>query len=201
MDATALEIAKAAVLATLLSSAAGLRVFLPPLGLGLAAHFGLIELSGAWAWLADWRAIAVLAGAALLETAAFYVPLLDHLLDAIAAPAALLAGSAMAYALLDGADPVLRWTLVVVAGAAPAAAMQVATSALRVGSTATTGGLGNFLVATFEAVTAGAITALAFLAPLLAIVLVAGLGAGLFVLARKMSAQMTKRRAAPAGGI
>jgi hypothetical protein len=193
VDLSAAEVVMGAVLAASLSAAAGFRVFLPPLGLGLAAHFGLVNLAADWAWLSEWRTIAVLAAAAIFEISAFYIPWLDNALDFVAAPAALLAGSAMAYVLLDGADPMLKWMLVALAGAGPAAGVQISTSVLRAASTATTGGLANFLLTSFEVISASIITVAAFFVPLLALAIVVGLCVGLVALGIKLSGKIANR--------
>ena len=66
-------------------------------------------------------------------------------------------------------DPFLRWTLAVIAGAGAAGVVQSASVVTRAASTASTGGFGNFAVATAELILA---VVASFLAPFVAIVLV-----------------------------
>ena len=67
-----------------LAAAAGLRVFVPLLVLGAAAHAGWIPLTPGFAWLASPSSLAMLSVATIVEIAAYYVPWVDNLLDVIA---------------------------------------------------------------------------------------------------------------------
>jgi cellobiose-specific phosphotransferase system component IIC len=66
-------------------------------------------------------------------------------------------------------SPFLKWTLAVVAGGGAAGAVQTVTVAARSVSTAATGGLANWIVATAENVGAAVVSALAILLPIAAI--------------------------------
>jgi len=74
----------------------------------------------------------------------------------------------------------------VVAGAGAAGITQAATALLRVKSTATTGGLGNPLVATTELGGSLLLSLLALLLPVLAVALLAVLIWGCFAVRRKL---------------
>lgn len=155
-----------------LAAAAGLRVFLPLFGLSLAALFGDMNLSPEMQWLAQPEATVALGAATLLEIGAYYFPLVDHLLDAVAAPCAVIAGTLATAALLTGFDePGLKWALALIAGGGMAGLVQAGSMLTRVASTATTGGLGNPVVATGEWLGSLLLTVLAMLAPLLGILL------------------------------
>jgi hypothetical protein len=69
-------------------------------------------------------------------------------------------------------SPFLKWSLALVAGGGTATIIQLATVALRGTSTATTGGLGNPVVATGELLGSVVTTILAIVLPVLAVVLV-----------------------------
>lgn len=143
-----------------LSAAAGLRVFLPVLALGLASRFGLLELGQEFAWLASDPVLLVVGIAALLEIGAFYVPVVDNLLDALATPAAIGGGTVIVASLLPEMHGLLQWGTAALLGGGAAGIVQGTTVLARGASTASTGGLGNPLVATTE--TGGSLLTIAF---------------------------------------
>ncbi len=155
-----------------LAAAVGLRVFLPLLVLAIAAYGGVVPLSDSFQWLATLPAIAMLAVAAAVEIAAYYVPGVDNLLDTLATPAALIAGTIAAAAVMTDVPPIVKWTTAVIAGGGAAGLTQGVTSLLRLKSTATTGGLGNPLVASGELGGAATLSLLAIFLPIVALVLV-----------------------------
>lgn len=162
-----------------LAAAAGLRVFVPLLIAGLAARFGRIELVAGLDWLGATPVLIGLGLATAIEILAYLVPWLDHALDAIAAPLAVAAGTLLMAALLLELPPVWRWALALIAGGGAAGLVQLGTSGLRLGSTATTGGLGNPVIAAGEAGGATLLGLLAVLVPLvtgLLVLLLLGLG-------------------------
>lgn len=148
-----------------LSAAAGLRVFLPVLALGLAARFGVLELGEEFAWLASDPVLLVVAIAALIEIGAYYVPLIDNLLDTLTTPAAIGGGTVIVASLLPEMQGFLQWGLAALLGGGSAGIVQGTTVIARGLSTSSTGGLGNPLVATSE--TGGSLVAilLAFVMP------------------------------------
>src|SRR4029434_4349983 len=74
-----------------LSTAAGLRVFVPLLLTGLAARLGYLTLTPSMTWIGSDAALLAFATATVLEVGAYYVPWLDNVLDAVATPAAITA--------------------------------------------------------------------------------------------------------------
>jgi hypothetical protein len=155
-----------------LAAAVGLRVFLPLLVLAIAGYAGAVPLSESFQWLATLPAVAMLAVAAVVEIAAYYVPGVDNLLDTIATPTALVAGTIAAAAVMTDLPPIVKWTTAVIAGGGAAGLTQGVTSLLRLKSTATTGGVGNPVVATGELGGAATLSLLAIFAPIVALVLV-----------------------------
>jgi hypothetical protein len=153
-----------------LAAAAGFRVFLPLLGMGLAVKGGYLPITESFNWIASTPALLMLAVAAVVEIVAYYIPVLDNLLDGIATPTAVGAGVAMSYAVMGNMDPMLKWTLAIIAGGGAAAATQGATTVLRGASTVTTAGLGNHALATSEIIGAIVMTVLALVAPYIALV-------------------------------
>ena len=161
-----------------LAAACGFRVFVPLLVLSAAARAEAVPLSENFEWLASTPAFTTLVCATVLEIAAYYVPWLDNLLDTVATPAAAVAGAVVACASFVDMAPWLRWSMGLVAGAGLAAGIHVPMAALRAGSTATTGGVGNPAVATGELVSASLISAMAVFAPIAVPMVVIALVAG-----------------------
>lgn len=170
-----------------MSAACGFRVFIPPLVAGIAAMFGYITLPPDFLWLSSPPALIALGAAAAVEVAAYYVPWLDHLLDTITTPAAVVAGTLLTASFITDMSPWLRWTVAVVAGGGVSGAVQVSTVLLRGASTGTTGGFGNFVVSTFEAVSAVGLSVTALAVPLLAIgfLILVLLAAAVFLMRRR----------------
>jgi hypothetical protein len=156
-----------------LAAAAGLRVFLPLLVLGIAARAGWVPLGGEFAWLTSEPGLVALGIATLIEVGGYYSPIVDNLLDVIAGPLAIMAGILLTAAVTADLPPAVRWASAVVAGGGTAGIVQALTSLTRLQSTATTGGLANPLLATFELAGSFIAAVLAILVPLAAILLVA----------------------------
>jgi hypothetical protein len=155
-----------------LSAACGFRVFVPLLCLSIAAHLKVVPLTGSFAWVGSDAALYAFSAATLLEVGAYYIPWLDNALDTIAGPAAVLAGIFVTASVITDIDPFWRWTLAVIAGGGLAATTQLATTKTRLASSVTTGGLANPVLATVEAVSSTALSVIAVLWPIVALVLV-----------------------------
>jgi Domain of unknown function (DUF4126) len=154
-----------------LSAACGFRVFVPLLIASLAARSGHLELWSGLDWIGSTPALWAFAVATVLEIAGYYIPWVDHVLDAIAAPTAIVAGMLLtASSLSPNLDPFVRWSLALVAGGGTAAIFHGFTAGVRGLSTATTGGLGNPVVATAEAGGAAILSVLAIVVPVVATV-------------------------------
>ncbi len=97
-----------------LSTAAGLRVFVPLLLTSVAARNGYLALTPSMAWIASDAALVAFVTAATIEIAAYYVPWLDNLVDAIATPAAITAGIIEMAAVTPELPPLLRWWKLVI---------------------------------------------------------------------------------------
>jgi hypothetical protein len=126
--------------------------------------------------------------ATAIEVAAFYVPWLDNLLDTIASPAAVVAGIVVMAASIAEMDPFLRWSLAIIAGGGAAGLTQALSVLVRGTSTATTGGVGNFIVSSVELVLSALLSALAVVAPFV--------GIALFVVVVIMGFRIYRRRKA-----
>ncbi|MAP55988.1 DUF4126 domain-containing protein [Altibacter sp.] len=169
-----------------LAAAVGFRVFLPLLVMSLAAHYDVIPLNESWQWMGSLTAVITLAVATLVEVAGYYIPWLDNALDTIAIPLAAIAGTAVMVATVTNLDPIITWTLAIIAGGGTAAAVQGNTTAIRLGSTATTGGLANSVVSTIEAGTSTVLAILSIFVPVLAFVCVLLIFFGLYKFYKKL---------------
>ncbi len=161
-------------LAIALAAAAGLRAWLPLLVAGVLSKLGVAALGPGFAWLGSWPALGLLGGATVLEIAGDKIPVVDHALDAVGTFMRPLTGTlAAAAALAHIQDPLIALVLGLVLGAPVALAPHVAKSALRGVSTTTTASLANPLLSIIEDGLSLVITVLAFLVPVLTVLLIA----------------------------
>ncbi|HEY9874743.1 MAG TPA: DUF4126 domain-containing protein [Candidatus Obscuribacterales bacterium] len=158
-----------------LSAASGFRVFVPLLTLSAAAVFGHIDLPTNFDWIENPQALAVFAVASTLEIGGYFIPWFDHFLDIAATPASILVGTIVTAALAPDMNPLAQWTLALVAGGGTAGITKGLMNLVRATSTATSGGLGNPIVATVELVLAIVLSVLAVTLPLVAGIAVIGL--------------------------
>ena len=158
-----------------LSAACGFRVFVPPLVVSLAAHLGYTNLSSDFSWMGTDEALFAFALATCIEIAAYYIPFVDNVLDAVITPMAVVAGTLVTASFLPQGDPLVQWTVALIAGGGAAGTIQSFAGITRLISTATTGGIANFLLATVESGSAFILSGLAIFVPVLAVGLVAGL--------------------------
>ena len=157
-----------------LSAATGFRLFVPFLVLSIAGLTGHIDLAPGFVWLATPAAAIMLAVATVLEIGAYYVPWLDNALDSVATPAAAVAGTLAAASMFGDMSPLFQWVLAAIAGGGVATAVQGSTVLLRGASSLSTGGMGNFAVATTELVGSTSMSIMAIVVPVLAFILVVG---------------------------
>jgi len=155
-----------------LSAACGFRVFVPLLGMSIASLIGYLSLSSGFEWIGSWPALIAFATATLFEIGAYYIPWLDHVMDTIATPGAIVAGSIVTASMIGDISPFLKWSLAIIAGGGVAGTVQSGTVAVRGLLTSTTGGLGNFLLATTELFGSVLTTVFAIVIPIVCFVLV-----------------------------
>jgi hypothetical protein len=148
------EIITALALGIGLAAATGFRVFVPLLIAGIAARLGVLPLNEHFSWLSGNTALLCFGVATVVEVAAYYIPFVDNLLDHISTPLAIGAGTLVSASVLPGDNELLKWITGFIIGGGTAAVVQGGTTALRLGSTGTTAGTGNFLVATGENIAA-----------------------------------------------
>ena len=153
-----------------LAACCGFRVFVPLLVASLGTKFGLIPSHTGFEWLGSWTAVSIFGTASILEIGAYYVPLVDHFLDSLTTPLSMIAGTALASSFFTDffeGIPSLKWVLGVIVGGGSAGMVQAGTAMARVGSTATTGGLGNPILSTIENAMSVFFSALSLLIPVI----------------------------------
>jgi hypothetical protein len=148
------EIITALALGIGLAAATGFRVFVPLLIAGIAARLGFLPLNESFRWISSTAAIGSFGVATLVEIAAYYIPFVDNLLDHLSTPLAIAAGTVLSASVLPADSELLKWISGFILGGGTAAMVQSGTALLRLGSTGTTAGTANFLVATGENVAA-----------------------------------------------
>ena len=155
-----------------LAACCGFRVFVPLLVASAATKLGIIGTMGGFEWIGGWPALLGLTVATVFEVGAYYVPWLDNLLDTVATPASILAGTLLSTSFLQIDNPVLHWGLGLMLGGSSAGIIQAGTSLLRLGSTATTGGAANPVLATGENVASVGLSIFTIFLPLVAVVII-----------------------------
>ena len=200
MDMTAGD---AALLATqlamgfALAATVGLRTFLPLLAAGLLARFGYVDLGHSFEWMAKTPALIVFGSAVIFEVLADKVPGLDHALHFVETFVKPVAGTLVAASLFTNLDPMTAVVLGLVGGGTIAGAVHVAKGTTRAASTVLTGGLGNPVLSIFDDVLAVGGIILAFLAPIIAALIVIFLVIGALRLLAKRRRQAASPPATP----
>jgi len=159
-----------------LSSASGLRAFLPPALVGLVSRYdalGAFELEGTrFAVLENPWLIGVLLFLALAEIVGDKIPVLDSALDLVAWPVRIAAGAVVFGAALAQESPAVI-AAGMVGGGAIAATSNAVKSMIRPGATATTGGALNPFISFFEDLTTAVGSVVTILLPLIGFLMVA----------------------------
>ena len=156
-----------------LSAACGFRVFVPLLVMSITTITGWFEPVQGFEWLAMPAVCVALGFATVCEIGAYYVPWVDNLLDTIATPAAMIAGTLATMAVSSGEmSQFASWASAIIVGGGTAGVVQASTVAVRGVSTATTGGIGNPVIATSEWIGAILLSILSLITPVLVVILV-----------------------------
>jgi len=169
-----------------LSAACGFRIFLPLLALNLASMYGYIGLAPGFEWIGGYQVTIAFGLATALEVIAYYIPWLDNIMDAIASPVSIIAGTIVTASLITDLPASLKWIISIIAGGGIAGLLQSATVALRAKSTLFTGGMGNFIVASFELLVSAIVSFISLILPIVAFILSLILAAYCLLLARRV---------------
>jgi hypothetical protein len=163
----------AAAFGVVLAATAGLRAFLPVFSASLAAWLTDLPLPDNMAWLEKPETVLIFGVATLLEILGDKLPIVDHALDSVQVLTKPVLAALAATPFLYQLSPEYSVGIGILLGAPLALGVHSAKATARLGSTATTGGLGNPVLSVMEDVAAVASIILGFLAPLLALVLMA----------------------------
>ena len=158
-----------------LAGAAGLNAWLPLFASALLDRLGVVELGAPFDQLSTTTGLVVLGTLLVLDFVGDKVPALDHALHAAGTVIAPASGAAL-FTGQAGFETDIPTLVTVLAGGAVAELVHLARAALRAASSATTATLANPVLSLGEDATSGALTAIAFLAPILAVVAVAAMG-------------------------
>lgn len=167
-----------------LSAAAGLNAWLPLFGSALLARLDVVELAAPFDDLSSNTGLGVLAALALADFVGDKIPVVDHvlhLLGTVVAPAS----GAVLFTGQTGEETGLPALLAIALGAVTAGSIHAARASVRPLATAGTAGLGNPLLSLGEDVASVVLVVVAFAVPVLALLLAAGLVAGVLSLRRR----------------
>jgi hypothetical protein len=157
-----------------LSGAAGLNAFLPLFVSALLDRAGVIELAEPFDELSSTIGLAVLGALLVADFVGDKVPAVDHVLHLVGTVVAPASGAVL-FTGQTGLETDIPTLAAVLLGGATAGTVHAGRAALRPAATTTTAGAGNPVLSLAEDAVSGVLTAIAFLLPLLAFLLVAGL--------------------------
>ena len=175
----------------LLAASAGLRAFLPLLGLGLAARLLDWPVAESMQWIATDAALIGLTVAALAEIVADKVPAVDHVLDMIHTVVGPLAGALVAFTAWGDLPAPVGMILALALGVPLAGGVHLVSATTRVKSTALTAGTANPVVSAAEDGISISAIVIAFVAPVLALI---GAIVVLIVIGRFVSRRLARRK-------
>ena len=164
-----------------LSTAAGLRAYLPVLAVALGSHIStghgghLVALTPTFRFLGGLTFIVVLAALGLFEFVIDKIPLLVHLSDLIHTLIRPAAGAVVMAGTTNALSERSVW-LAALFGGIVALLVHTTKAVSRPGISGVTAGLGNPLISLVEDVVAGLLTVLAVVAPFFALLLLVLLG-------------------------
>jgi Domain of unknown function (DUF4126) len=183
-----------------LSGAAGLNAWIPLLATGILQRTGAIDLGDPYDALGTDTALAVMGVCFVLDFVGDKIPAVDHVLHVIGAVVAPVSGAIVFAGQTDSVNDVAV-VASLVAGALVAEGVHAGRASVRPVSTAGTAGAGNPLLSFGEDVVSLVLTAVAFIAPLIAFLFVIGALIAIALSWRAMWRRMRRARAAraPAG--
>jgi hypothetical protein len=161
-----------------LSGAAGLNPWLPLFTSALLHRLDVVELGSPFDDLSSNGWLVALGVLMSLDFVGDKIPAIDHALHAVGTVVAPASGAVL-FIGETGLETDIPSLVAIVLGALTAGSIHLARASVRPASTATTGGLGNPVLSLGEDLASGTLTALAFLAPLLAVLILAALAVAL----------------------
>jgi hypothetical protein len=155
-----------------LAASAGLRAFLPLFAAGVAARWFQWPLASPVAWLSSDVALVIFGIASAAEVLADKVPAVDHVLDLVQSVLSPIAGAVAALAALQGWPAPFALALAIIVGAPVAGGFHAIGAITRVKSSAATAGAGNPVLSVAEDILAAVLIILAFLLPIVVLIVV-----------------------------
>lgn len=168
-----------------LSGAAGLNAWLPLFASALLDRLDVVELAAPFDQLSSTTGLVLLAVLTAADFVGDKIPLVDHVLHLLGTVVAPVSG-AILFTGQTGLETDLPTLAAVVLGAVTAGTIHAGRSAVRPVSTATTGGVGNPVLSLGEDAGSLALVVIAFVLPLLALLLVIALAVGFCSLRRRV---------------
>jgi len=164
-----------------LAACAGLRAFLPVFSASAAVQLLELEVPRYLAWLDRPETLVLFGVATAIEIIGDKIPFVDHVLDSVQVITKPALAALAATPFIHQLAPEHAVAIAIIIGAPLALGVHATKASVRVGSSATTGGIGNPILSMLEDILAFAAIAIAFVAPLLALAVLALL---LFLLVR-----------------
>jgi Domain of unknown function (DUF4126) len=180
-----------------LSGAAGLNAWVPLLGTGILQRTGAIDLDDPYDVLGTNAALAIMAVCFVLDFVGDKIPAIDHVLHVIGGVIAPVSGAVVFAGQTESVNDIAV-VASLVAGALVAEGVHAGRASIRPVSTAGTGGAGNPVLSFGEDVVSVLLTAVAFIAPLIAFLLVIGVLIAIAFSWRAVWRRMRRSRAARA---
>ena len=160
-----------------LAATCGLRAFLPLFAVGCLGATGQLELADAFSWLQRPVALVGLGVAVVLEMAGDKFPVVDHFLDSAAVFVKPVAAMIASASVMTDVDPMVTAVVGLLIGGTMAEGVHLVKAKLRLMSSALTATIANPFISVFEDILAVVSTILAFVAPVLILVLALVAGA------------------------
>ena len=153
-----------------LSGAAGLNPWLPLFASALLHRVDVVELGAPFDDLSGTGWLVALGALMTLDFVGDKVPVVDHMLHAVGTVVAPASGAVL-FAGQTGLETDIPSIVAILVGAVTAGSIHLGRASARPASTAATGGLGNPVLSFVEDLGSGLLTAIAFVLPALAVVL------------------------------
>jgi hypothetical protein len=158
-----------------LAASCGLRAFMPLFIAGLLSRLfeDTLSLGETFSWLNSTPALIALGVAVVAEVAADKIPALDHILDTVQTPVRTIAGMLVAAAVMTDMPGHVTALVAIVAGGGAALSVHATKAMVRLGATATTGGVANPFISLGEDVACLAASALSVIFAVVAVIVAA----------------------------
>lgn len=180
-----------------LSGAAGLNAWLPLLATAALDKLDAIELAEPFGQLSSTGGLIAIAVLFALDFAGDKVPAVDHVLHGLGTAIAPASG-ALLFVGQTGIETEIPTSIAIVLGALTAGSIHVGRASLRPASTATTGGAGNPVLSFIEDVISAFLTLVALLLPVLAFLMVIGMGVAIVFWGKRLARFARGRERSPA---